>query len=91
MIKLVKWMNPWPVFLSLVFMAVQVVGMLAMPTITANIIDFGVADGDIGYIIRTGFIMLGFTFLTIISALLNVYFGAKESQGLGDTIRKKNI
>lgn len=89
MIKLVKWMNPWPVFLSLVFMALQVVGMLAMPTITANIIDFGVADGDIGYIIRTGFIMLGFTFLTIVSALLNVYFGAKESQGLGDTIRRK--
>lgn len=89
MIKLAKWMNPWRVFLSLVFMALQVVGMLAMPTITANIIDYGVADGDINYIVRTGFIMLGFTFLTIISALLNVYYGAKESQGLGDTIRRK--
>lgn len=89
MIKLGKWMNPWRVFLSLVFMAVQVVGMLAMPTITANIIDYGVADGDIDYIIRTGFIMLAFTFVTIISALLNVYYGAKESQGLGDTIRRK--
>ncbi|MCC5895925.1 MAG: ABC transporter ATP-binding protein [Alkalibacterium sp.] len=89
MIKLAKWMNPWRVTLSLVFMALQVVGMLAMPTITANIIDYGVADGDIDYIIRTGFIMLGFTFLTIIAALLNVYYGAKESQGLGDTIRRK--
>ncbi|MCC5889183.1 MAG: ABC transporter ATP-binding protein [Alkalibacterium sp.] len=89
MIKLGKLMNTPRVLLSLLFMALQVVGMLAMPTITANIIDFGVAQGDINYIIRTGFIMLGFTFLTIVSALLNVYYGAKESQGLGDTIRRK--
>lgn len=89
MLKLGRLMNTPRVLLSLLFMAFQVVGMLAMPTITANIIDFGVAEGDINYIIRTGLIMLGFTFLTIISALLNVYFGAKESQGLGDTIRRK--
>lgn len=89
MLKLGRLMNTPRVLLSLLFMALQVVGMLAMPTITANIIDFGVAEGDIDYIIRTGLIMLGFTFLTITSALLNVYFGAKESQGLGDTIRRK--
>ncbi|GEL67507.1 multidrug ABC transporter ATP-binding protein [Marinilactibacillus psychrotolerans] len=59
------------------------------PTLTANIIDFGVAEGNIDYIIRTGFYMLGFTLLTILSALLNVYFAAKESQGLGNTLRKK--
>lgn len=89
MLKLSRLMNARRVLLSLLFMALQVVGMLAMPTFTANIIDFGVAEGDINYILRTGFIMLAFTFLTIISALLNVYFGAKESQGLGDTIRRK--
>ncbi|GEK90415.1 ABC transporter ATP-binding protein [Alkalibacterium kapii] len=89
MIRLGKWMNPWRILLSLVFLSVQIVGMLAMPTITANIIDNGVADGDIDYIIQTGFIMLGFTLVTITSALGNVYFAAKESQGLGDKIRRK--
>lgn len=89
MIRLGKWMNPWRIILSLVFLAVQIVGMLAMPTITANIIDYGVAEGNIDYIVQTGFIMLGFTFLTITSALGNVYFAAKESQGLGDKIRRK--
>ncbi|MDN6193875.1 MAG: ABC transporter ATP-binding protein/permease [Alkalibacterium sp.] len=89
MIRLGKWMNPWRILLSLVFLAVQIVGMLAMPTITANIIDYGVAEGNIDYIVQTGFIMLGFTFLTITSALGNVYFAAKESQGLGDKIRRK--
>ncbi|SFK01774.1 ATP-binding cassette, subfamily B [Marinilactibacillus piezotolerans] len=89
MTRLAKFMNPWRVFLTVLFMAVQVAGMLAMPTLTANIIDFGVAEGNVDYIIRTGFYMLGFTLLTILSALLNVYFAAKESQGLGNTLRKK--
>lgn len=89
MIRLGKWMNPWRIAISLVFLAVQVVGMLAMPTFTANIIDYGVAEGDINYIIQTGFIMLGFTLITIIAALINVYYAAKESQGLGDKIRRK--
>ncbi|SFC26045.1 ATP-binding cassette, subfamily B [Alkalibacterium subtropicum] len=82
-------MNPGRIFIRLVFLAVQVIGMLAMPTFTANIIDYGVAEGDIDYIIRTGMIMLGFTLITIVSALINVYFAAKESQGLGDKIRRK--
>src|SRR5690554_5538472 len=89
MIRLGKWMNPWKIVLSLLFLAVQVVGMLAMPTFTANIIDFGVAEGDIDYIIRIGVIMLIFTLITIAAALGNVYFAAKESQGLGDKIRRK--
>ncbi|MDZ7834712.1 MAG: ABC transporter ATP-binding protein, partial [Alkalibacterium sp.] len=89
MIRLGKWMNPWRIAVSLVFLAVQVVGMLAMPTFTANIIDYGVAEGDINYIIQTGFIMLGFTLITIVAALGNVYYAAKESQGLGDKIRRK--
>lgn len=82
-------MNPKRIFLSLLFLAIQTVGMLAMPTITANIIDYGVAEGDIDYIVRSGIIMLLFTLLTIGSAILNVYFSAKESQGLGHTIRQR--
>lgn len=89
MIRLGKWMNPKRIFLSLLFLAIQTVGMLAMPTITANIIDYGVAEGDIDYIVRSGIIMLLFTLLTIGSAILNVYFSAKESQGLGHTIRQR--
>ncbi|WP_423189913.1 ABC transporter ATP-binding protein [Alkalibacterium sp. f15] len=89
MIRLARWMNPWRILLSLIFLAIQVVGMLALPTFTANIIDYGVAEGDINYIIRTGFIMLAFTLITIVAALINVYYAAKESQGLGNKIRRK--
>lgn len=87
--RLAKWMNPGRVLLSVFFMVFQISGMLAMPTITANIIDYGVAEGDIDYIIRTGLLMLVVTVITITGAVLNVYFGAKESQGLGETVRNR--
>lgn len=89
MIRLAKMMNPWRVLLTVVFLTIQVLGMLMMPTITANIIDFGVAQGDLDYILRMGALMLGITFLNIGSAGLNVYFSARESQGLGEKIRNK--
>ena len=89
MIRLAKLMNPWRVLLTVIFISIQVMGMLLMPTITANIIDFGVAEGDFNYIIRMGVVMLGITFMNIAMAGLNVYFSATESQGLGETLRNK--
>ncbi|GAA0361415.1 ABC transporter ATP-binding protein [Alkalibacterium iburiense] len=89
MIRLARMMNPWRVILTVVFLTIQVLGMLMLPTITANIIDFGVAQGDINYILRMGALMLGITFLNIGAAGLNVYFSARESQGLGERIRNK--
>ncbi|WP_035618227.1 ABC transporter ATP-binding protein [Lacticigenium naphthae] len=89
MIRLSKLMNQWHVAITVIFMATQVAGMLAMPTLTANIIDYGVAQGDIDYIARTGLIMLAISFMTIGSAFINVRFAAIESQGLGNKIRKK--
>lgn len=89
MTRLAKWMHPGRVALTVFFMMFQVGGLLAMPTITANIIDYGVAEGDIDYIIRTGMLMLGVTVLTIVGSVLNVYFAAKESQGLGEKIRNR--
>lgn len=89
MVRLWKWMNPWRVFLTVLFVTIQVLGMLMLPTFTANIIDYGVAEGDINYILRIGALMLGVTFLNIIAAMLNVQFAAKESQGLGEKLRNK--
>ena len=88
MIRLLKRMNKKAVFASIFFMVIQVMGMLSLPTLTATMIDNGVADGDISYIWRIGRWMLLLTFVTIISAILNVYFAAKESQGLGDNLRR---
>lgn len=89
MVRLAKMMNPWKVFLCVLFMGMYVLSMLMMPTLTANIIDYGVAEGDISYIIRMGMIMIVFALLSIIFAVLNVVFASQEAQGLGHSLRKK--
>lgn len=84
-----KLMNKKGVFLTVLFILVQLVGFIAMPTLTANIIDYGVAEQDLNYIFSTGALMLFIAVITVVGALLNVYFSARESQGLGETLRSK--
>lgn len=54
MFNLLKKLNYWAVFWAVVFMVIQVVGDLYLPTLTAEIIDNGVATGDVNYIISVG-------------------------------------
>ena len=68
MIKLYKRLSLVTVILAVAFMSVQVVSDLYLPTLTSNIINDGVATGDINYIWRTGFIMIGFSIISIIAA-----------------------
>lgn len=71
----------------LVFLFLQALSMLTIPTLAADIIDNGVATGDIDYIFRYGLIMVIVAVLGFISALINVYLSATESQGIGVKLR----
>ena len=83
MIKLVKRMSLWSVFAAVVFMIVQIIADLYLPTLTSNIINDGVAKGDINYIWSTGVVMLGFSLISIVASIGNTFFATKESQSLG--------
>lgn len=89
MFNLLKKLNYWAVFWAVVFMVIQVVGDLYLPTLTADIIDNGVARGDVNYIISVGIKMLGFSFISILAAIANVYLAAQQSQQLGKNLRKE--
>ena len=80
MLKLAKRMNKGLVVLSVLFMIVRTVGELYLPTLTANIIDKGIANGDIPYIVKVGGLMLLVSFISVIGAIINVYIAAKVSQ-----------
>lgn len=56
--KLTKRMNKWAIFLAVVFMIIQVTGDLVLPTLTADIIDNGIANGDVDYILDIGLKMM---------------------------------
>lgn len=80
-------MSGWAVFGAVLFMTIQVVSNLYLPNLTSDIVNDGIAKGDIDYIWQAGFKMLGFSLISIIAAVCNVYLAARTSQGLGQKLR----
>ncbi|GAV96723.1 ABC transporter ATPase [Corynebacterium glutamicum] len=86
---LVRFLKPaWPLILTvIIFQLAQSITSLLLPTLNADIIDNGVVTGDIGYIWRTGGIMLALTLVQVACAIAGVYFGSKLSMRVGRDLR----
>lgn len=86
---LVRYLRPfWPLLIGVVlFQAAQSIAALTLPNLNADIIDDGVVTGDIGFIVRTGVVMLGVTLVQIACSIAAVYFGARTAMGLGRDLR----
>lgn len=82
-----RYLNFWPVFWALFLLVIQVVTNLWLPTITADIINKGIGQSDMKYIWFMGLIMLFVSLASWLSAIGNVYFASKQSQGLGLKLR----
>ncbi|HAQ5751944.1 TPA: ABC transporter ATP-binding protein [Enterococcus faecium] len=87
MLKIVKRISLTSAIAAAVFMVIQVLADLYLPTLTSNIIDKGVAQGDVDYIWHTGFVMIGFSLISILAAIANKFFATRESQKLGKQLR----
>jgi len=83
-------LGPYKKILALVvgLQAVQATAALLLPTINANIIDFGVLRGDTGYIWHEGAVMVGVTIVQGTFAATAVYFGARVAMAFGRDLRK---
>jgi ATP-binding cassette subfamily B multidrug efflux pump len=73
--------------LVLVLLLVQAIANLYLPTLNADIINYGVVTGDTAYIIKTGALMLGVTLIFVIAAIIAVYWGSKVAMGFGRDVR----
>ncbi|HFL0916757.1 TPA: ABC transporter ATP-binding protein [Enterococcus faecium] len=87
MLKIVKRISLTSAIAAAVFMVIQVLADLYLPTLTSNIIDKGVVQGDVDYIWHTGFVMIGFSLISILAAIANTFFATRESQKLGKQLR----
>lgn len=63
------------------------VANLYLPSLNADIIDNGVATGDVAHIWRVGGIMLALSFLQIACSIVAVYFGARVAMAVGRDLR----
>lgn len=78
----------WPMLVAVgVFQLAQSLASLYLPSLNADIVDNGIAKGDIPYIFTVGAVMLGITLLQIVCAITAVYFGAKVAMSLGRDLR----
>jgi ATP-binding cassette, subfamily B, multidrug efflux pump len=66
---------------------VGTVVMLYLPKINADIIDKGVINGDTGYIVRHGGLMLGVSMLQILCSIAAVWFSARTAMAFGRDVR----
>jgi ATP-binding cassette subfamily B protein len=84
-----RYLTPhWPLLVGVgLFQAAQSIASLFLPNLVADIIDNGVAKGDVGHILLVGSIMLVITLGQVVCAITAVYFGAKASMLLGRNLR----
>ena len=88
MLKIAKGrMSIWAVLGSVIFMIIQVVSNLYLPNLTSDIVNNGVATGDIAYIWRVGIKMAIFALISVLAAVCNVFLAARVSQKLGSELR----
>nr|WP_245324919.1 ABC transporter ATP-binding protein [Microbacterium amylolyticum] len=79
----------WP-FLAgvLVFQFVSALAALFLPTLNASLIDEGVANGDVPYILRTGGWMLVVAFGQILAAIVATFCAARAAMSIGRDLRR---
>lgn len=82
-----KRISLWSVLGAIVFMGLQVLGTLALPNITSDIVNKGITRGDTHYIIIAGIRMLGASIFIVVVSFFNVLLASQASQQLGQNLR----
>ncbi len=90
LIRLLRiYLRPYARWL-LAVVVLQLLGTIAalyLPTLNANVIDYGIVRGDTAYIVRTGGWMLLMTLGQVACSVAAAYCGARMSMGFGRDLR----
>lgn len=70
------------------FKLAEAIFELLVPLVMARIIDVGIAQKDLAYILRQGGVIVGFALVGIACSLTCQYFAARCSQGMGTELRR---
>jgi ATP-binding cassette subfamily B multidrug efflux pump len=91
MIKLLRYMKPYtiPVCAVVVLVFFQSMAYLYLPTLMADIVNVGITNGDVGYIMRVGGRMLLVALGGSVCAVTAAYLASHASMGFGEILRRK--
>ncbi|MFB7372149.1 ABC transporter ATP-binding protein [Streptomyces sp. NPDC056222] len=76
-----------PIGLLVLLQFLQTCASLYLPTLNADIIDNGVVNGDTGYILRFGALMIAVSVVQVVCNVGAVYYGARTASALGRDVR----
>ena len=74
-------------FLTPLFILFEAVMEVVIPTLMANLIDYGIELGDMGTVLKYGVILFGCALISLGCGFASAYFGAKFSAGYGANLR----
>ncbi|BAC73393.1 multidrug ABC transporter ATP-binding protein [Streptomyces avermitilis] len=90
LIRLLRtYLSPYqkPIAVLVLLQFLQTCATLYLPTLNADIIDNGVVEGDTGYILAFGGLMIGVSLVQVICNIGAVYYGARTASAVGRDIR----
>nr|WP_203615959.1 ABC transporter ATP-binding protein [Streptomyces sp. SID13726] len=76
-----------PIALLVLLQFLQTCATLYLPTLNADIIDNGVVNGDTGYILGYGAVMIGISLAQVVCNIGAVFYGARTASALGRDLR----
>ncbi|MER5193136.1 ABC transporter ATP-binding protein [Streptomyces sp. NPDC002755] len=90
LIRLLRtYLRPYkkPIALLVALQFLQTCATLYLPTLNAHIIDNGVVEGDTGYILSFGGVMIAISLAQVVCNIGAVYYGARTASALGRDLR----
>ncbi|MFO7636259.1 MAG: ABC transporter ATP-binding protein [Clostridia bacterium] len=89
MLRLFKYLKPYKkqIIVVLAFLFLQTLSQLYLPNLMADIVDNGIAKGDIMHIWKTGGIMIGVAVLGMLFILVATYLSSKVAMSFGRDLR----
>jgi ATP-binding cassette subfamily B protein len=84
-----KYIKPYLLYFIVgpIMMIVEVIGEVTLPLMMANIINNGATNHDIGYILRTGALMVLVAIGMLLGGVGGAYFGSKASVNFAADLR----
>lgn len=91
--RLLSYAGPYKrdMIFGAVLVLVETCFELFIPILISNLIDIGVANGDIPYIYRKGIQMGVCALCALVTGILYAHFAARATYGWGAEIRKRSM
>ena len=76
------------IFLGVICSAAEAVFELLIPLVMSDIVDIGIATGDVDYILKKVFLMVGLALVSLSFGLGSAALSARAGQGFGANLRR---